>query len=113
MCGLFLMSTWSQLEPSHDLQPQTPSPVRAKRGLPTDPKKDRRTLDLAVSGDGSKIVACDTQGSTWVSDAVTGRMLCHMRGHKRARVTTCAISNRGGVVAAGGSDGKVVVWDCR
>lgn len=97
---------------SVDQIPQTPSPVRVKRGA-IDAEMERRTLDISFSADGTKLAACNTIGQTWVVCLSTGKILHSMRGHKKARVSTCAISPGGGFVASGGSDGRVALWDCR
>eukprot|EP00873_Tetraselmis_striata_P035095 jgi/Tetstr1/455359/TSEL_042193.t1 len=46
--------------------PPTPGPVRAKRGVALA-GQSRRTLDIAFTGDGRKLLACDSDGVAWLT----------------------------------------------
>eukprot|EP00873_Tetraselmis_striata_P024632 jgi/Tetstr1/444896/TSEL_032734.t1 len=92
--------------------PPTPGPVRAKRGVALA-GQSRRTLDIAFTGDGRKLLACDSDGVAWLTPMSSGRPGKPLKHHCRGRAQSCAITADGALAAVGFSTGEVALWDCR
>ncbi|MEX5300888.1 trypsin-like peptidase domain-containing protein [Kocuria sabuli] len=67
-------------------------------------------LAVAVSPEGSRIVAGSRDGAVCVWDVHTGKQLHVLQGHIGA-VVAVAVSKDGSRVVTGGRDGTVYVWD--
>jgi WD40 repeat protein len=73
--------------------------------------KGATLTSLAVSGDGSVVVAGASNGATIVWDGRTGKRLVKVGGH--SGVLAVAVSPNGELAASGDKRGLVRVWDAR
>ncbi|MGH3659439.1 MAG: WD40 repeat domain-containing protein, partial [Micromonosporaceae bacterium] len=66
-------------------------------------------VDLAFSGDGTRLATAGGDGTVRVWDPRTGEQLLVLRGHKGS-VISVAFSPDGSRLASAGADGTVRIW---
>jgi len=66
---------------------------------------------LAASPDGKMLASADDKGDVIVWDLAAGRLIKRLRGHARGGVWALDWSVESSVLASGGMDGTVRIWD--